>query len=55
MPINLKRTFILAALVTVVIGSGAAIAEVKVGFLGGFTGPLKSMTPSVYKAAKLAV
>ena len=55
MPINLKRTFILAALVTMLIGSGAAVAEVKVGFLGGFTGPLKSMTPSVYKAAKLAV
>jgi hypothetical protein len=55
MPINLKRTFILAALVTVLIGSGAAKADVKVGFLGGFTGPLKSMTPSVYKAAKLAV
>ena len=44
MPINLKRTFILAALVTVLTGSGTALAEVKVGFLGGFTGPLKSMT-----------
>ncbi len=55
MPINFKRSFIIAALVTVLIGSGAAMAEVKVGFLGGFTGPLKSMTPSVYKAAKLAV
>ena len=55
MPINLKRSFVIAALVTVLIGSGAARAEVKVGFLGGFTGPLKSMTPSVYKAAKLAV
>ncbi len=55
MPINLKRSFMIAALVTVFIGSGAALADVKVGFLGGFTGPLKSMTPSVYKAAKLAV
>lgn len=55
MPINLKRLFILAALVTVLIGSQAAMADVKVGFLGGFTGPLKSMTPAVYKAAKLAV
>ncbi|MGD8446612.1 MAG: ABC transporter substrate-binding protein, partial [Desulfobacterales bacterium] len=55
MQINLKRSILIAALVTVLIGSGAAMAEVKVGFLGGFTGPLKSMTPSVYKAAKLAV
>ena len=55
MQINLKRSLIIAALVTVLIGSGAAMADVKVGFLGGFTGPLKSMTPAIYKAAKLAV
>ena len=55
MPINLKRSFIIAAMITVLIGSGAAIADVKVGFLGGFSGPLKSWTPSIYKAAKLAV
>jgi len=54
MPMNLKRTFILAALITVLIGSGTAMADVKVGFLAGFTGPLKSMTPAIYKAAKLA-
>jgi branched-chain amino acid transport system substrate-binding protein len=39
----------------VLIGPGVAMADVKVGFLGGFTGPLKSMTPAIYKAAKLAV
>jgi branched-chain amino acid transport system substrate-binding protein len=39
----------------VLTGHGVAMADVKVGFLGGFTGPLKSMTPSIYKAAKLAV
>jgi branched-chain amino acid transport system substrate-binding protein len=37
------------------IATGSARAEVKIGFLAGFTGPLKSMTPAVYKAAKLAV
>jgi branched-chain amino acid transport system substrate-binding protein len=45
----------MATLAAVLIGSGVAMADVKVGFLGGFTGPLKSMTPSVYKAAKLAL
>jgi branched-chain amino acid transport system substrate-binding protein len=55
MPITIKRTFTIAALVAVLIGSGSAMAEVKVGFLGGFSGPLKSLTPSIYKAAKLAI
>jgi branched-chain amino acid transport system substrate-binding protein len=55
MPITIKRIFITAALVAVLIGFGSARAEVKVGFLGGFSGPLKSLTPSIYKAAKLAI
>lgn len=55
MSINLKNSFIIATLVTVIIGSGAAMADVKVGFLGGFTGPLKSLTPAIYKGAKLAI
>jgi branched-chain amino acid transport system substrate-binding protein len=36
------------------IGSGPAAADVKVGFLAGFTGPLKSVAPGMYKGAKLA-
>lgn len=32
-----------------------ANAEVKVGFLGGFTGPIESMTPAIFEGAKLAV
>lgn len=32
-----------------------AQAEVKLGFLGGFTGPLESLTPPIYEGAKLAV
>ncbi|MDJ0947286.1 MAG: ABC transporter substrate-binding protein [Alphaproteobacteria bacterium] len=31
------------------------MADVKVGFLAGFTGPLKSLTPAIFKGAKLAV
>src|SRR5690554_2550547 len=32
-----------------------AQAEVKIGFLGGFTGPIETLTPPVYDAAQLAV
>jgi branched-chain amino acid transport system substrate-binding protein len=36
--------------------SAAAHAEdVKIGFLGGFTGPIESLTPPIFNAAKLAV
>ncbi len=55
MPINIIRSWTVTIAVIVLIGSNIARADVKVGFLGGFTGPLKSMTPSIYKAAKLAV
>jgi len=55
MPIYMKRSFITAILIILLVGSGAAAADVKIGFLGGFTGPLKSLTPAIYKAAKLAV
>ncbi|MCP4694507.1 MAG: ABC transporter substrate-binding protein [Desulfobacterales bacterium] len=51
---NLKRSFLTAALVVALLSSSVAFADVKIGFLGGFTGPLKSMTPSIHKAAKLA-
>jgi len=32
-----------------------AQAEVKLGFLGGFTGPIESLTPPIYEGAKLAI
>ncbi|QJQ97684.1 ABC transporter substrate-binding protein [Halomonas sp. PGE1] len=35
--------------------AGAAQAEVKVGFLGGFTGGIESLTPPIYEGARLAV
>ncbi len=55
MKIKLKCSFIMAMLITGLIGGGAAAAEVKIGFLGGFTGPLESMTPAIHKSAKLAL
>jgi branched-chain amino acid transport system substrate-binding protein len=36
-------------------GSVAAHADVKIGFLGGFTGPIESLVPPIFEAAKLAV
>ena len=33
----------------------AAAADVKIGFLGGFTGPIESLAPPIYEGAKLAV
>jgi len=55
MPNNLKRLLMAAVLSVVLLGSVAAMADVKIGFLGGFTGPSKNLTPSMYKAAKLAI
>ncbi len=55
MPFYIKRSLIISLIIIVLIGPGVAMADVKIGFLGGFTGPLTSMTPAIYKAAKLAV
>lgn len=35
--------------------AGTAQAEVKVGFLGGFTGGIESLTPPIFEGARLAV
>lgn len=32
-----------------------AQAEVKIGFLGGFTGPIESLTPPIFEGAKVAI
>lgn len=56
MQIKFKHLFFLAAMsFGLIFGAGAAQADVKIGFLGGFTGPLESLTPAIHKAAKLAV
>jgi branched-chain amino acid transport system substrate-binding protein len=51
---SIKKYFVALSVVTALIGSGTAAADVKVGFLAGFTGPLKSLAPGMYKSAKLA-
>lgn len=48
------------ALVTAVAASSLALvasaqADVKIGFLGGFTGGIESLTPPIFEGAKLAV
>ncbi len=49
------RTFAAAAgLAALVAGAAGASAEVKIGFLGGFTGPIESLTPPIFEAAQLA-
>ncbi len=49
---TLKLTFMAAAIAS----SGLAYAEdAKMAFLGGFTGPLESLTPPIYAGAKLAI
>ena len=38
------------------LAAGAASAEdVKIGFLGGFTGPIESLTPPIFSGAKVAI
>jgi len=51
---SIKKCFLAVAVMSALIGSGTAAADVKVGFLAGFTGPLKSLAPGMYKGAKLA-
>jgi len=49
---TLKLTFLAAAIAS----SSLAYAEdTKMAFLGGFTGPLESLTPPIYAGAKLAI
>ncbi|RUM40233.1 MAG: amino acid ABC transporter substrate-binding protein [Desulfobulbus sp.] len=52
---NPKRLLMAAVLSIALLGSSIAMADVTVGFLGGFTGPSKNLTPSIFKAAKLAI
>jgi branched-chain amino acid transport system substrate-binding protein len=54
---NAFRSLIAATVATTaLVAAGAAQAEdVKLGFLGGFTGPIESLVPPIFDAAKLAV
>lgn len=51
----IKKCYLALAVMSALIGSVSAAADVKIGFLAGFTGPLKSLAPGMYKGAKLAV
>ncbi len=50
-----KRILAMAVAASSVAFSGLAQAEVKIGFLGGFTGGIESLTPPIYDGAQLAV
>lgn len=50
-----KRVLVTAVAASALALAGAAQAEVKIGFLGGFTGPIESLTPPIYEGAQLAV
>ena len=49
----MKKLFI-SALVGLSFFSTAALAEVKVGIILGFTGPIETLTPAMRDSAKLA-
>lgn len=51
----MKNKKLLAAAITAASLVGAASAEVKIGFLGGFTGPIESLTPPIFEGAKVAI
>lgn len=50
-----KRVLAMAVAASTVALSGMAQAEVKIGFLGGFTGGIESLTPPIFDGAQLAV
>ncbi|WP_069384709.1 ABC transporter substrate-binding protein [Halomonas caseinilytica] len=50
-----KRILAMAVAASSVAFAGLAQAEVKIGFLGGFTGGIESLTPPIYDGAQLAV
>jgi branched-chain amino acid transport system substrate-binding protein len=52
---SVQKSLVAMAVAASGLAVGAAQAEVKVGFLGGFTGPIETLTPPVYDAAQLAV
>jgi branched-chain amino acid transport system substrate-binding protein len=54
---NLKTTLSVAVAASVLALAAPALAqeEVKLGFIGGFTGPIESLTPPIFAGAELAV
>ena len=52
---NFSKLLLTAAAATAFIAAPAFAEDVKLGFLGGFTGPIESLTPPIFNGAKLAV
>lgn len=53
---TLKNTLAVSVAATVLaVASPALSADATIGFLGGFTGPIESLTPPIFEGAKLAV
>ena len=51
----MKKTLLSIGLAAAsVLGAAQIQAEVKIGFLGGFTGPIEGMTPAIHEGAQLA-
>jgi branched-chain amino acid transport system substrate-binding protein len=49
------KVLLTAAAAAALLSAAPAYADVKLGFLGGFTGPIESLTPPIFNGAKLAV
>lgn len=53
---HLKKSLSIAAAGLALCGAVPALAEdVKLGFIGGFTGPIESLTPPIFAGAQLAI
>ena len=56
--LNLKNTLALAVAVSTLVVAAPAIAQdtgATIGFIGGFTGPIESLTPPIFAGAELVV
>jgi branched-chain amino acid transport system substrate-binding protein len=56
--LNLKKTLTLAVAATTLVVAAPAIAQdtgATIGFIGGFTGPIESLTPPIFAGAELVV
>ena len=51
----IKKTLLCSAIVAATAMTSLAHAEVKLGFLGGFTGPIESLAPPIFSGAQLAI
>ena len=53
---NLKKSILTALTIGAMVAASPAIAQnVKIGFIGGFTGPIEALVPPIFEGAKLAV